>query len=304
MTDPISTLVCAQWKCSTEHYAKGLCKKHYQAKLRREGRLKQGVCTFGDCGRAEASGGLCTTHLRRKQSGEPMDAPIRVYAHEGCNEEGCSNEHSRGGFCKEHDRREVTRATFGKYGLDASTFAAITEAQNGMCAICGVHDSERQLVIDHDHAHCGGRASGCPLCVRGLLCMKCNTGLGFLENTTWRIRADAYLESPPVYGWIPRELPPLPEPVVRHGATAPFAEERMLIEALREDAADRPLAQILPLPKPKNPLCMVEDCKRRPRNGEVCAVHRGRPKLMLVAISEVTGEVIWRRGASPDAKAG
>jgi hypothetical protein len=53
---------------------------------------------------------------------------------------------------------------------------ALIEAQGGSCAICGVPYEDRpghRLAVDHDHRHCPGRI-GCPVCIRGLLCNRCN----------------------------------------------------------------------------------------------------------------------------------
>lgn len=48
--------------------------------------------------------------------------------------------------------------------------------QNGCCAICGVHASELTKALSADHCHT-------TLKVRGLLCMPCNTGLGFFKDS-------------------------------------------------------------------------------------------------------------------------
>jgi Recombination endonuclease VII len=61
------------------------------------------------------------------------------------------------------------------HGLTPSEIDALTALQGGACAICG-RLGER-LQIDHDHRHCPGRI-GCRHCVRGMLCGRCNTGLG------------------------------------------------------------------------------------------------------------------------------
>ena len=45
--------------------------------------------------------------------------------------------------------------------------------QNGCCAMCGRHQSELKRRLDVDHNHISGKT-------RGLLCWKCNTGIGSL----------------------------------------------------------------------------------------------------------------------------
>jgi hypothetical protein len=69
--------------------------------------------------------------------------------------------------------------------------------QGGGCAICGClpDDNERgrRLHVDHDHGHCPGQY-GCSQCVRGLLCYRCNIGLGsFSDDATRLSNAAAYL---------------------------------------------------------------------------------------------------------------
>jgi hypothetical protein len=90
--------------------------------------------------------------------------------------------------------REVGR--FLKYGIDPGWVEAKLLAQDGRCAIClaekpgGRHETWN---IDHDHSCCPGSRS-CGKCVRGLLCMECNQGLGKFDDDPQRlIRAAAYL---------------------------------------------------------------------------------------------------------------
>lgn len=68
-----------------------------------------------------------------------------------------------------------------KYGLTTEQVALAVAEQGGRCAICG---KVKRLVVDHHHAT--GR-------VRGMLCIRCNTFLGYLESEDLEA-AIAYLE--------------------------------------------------------------------------------------------------------------
>jgi hypothetical protein len=54
-------------------------------------------------------------------------------------------------------------------------YEKLLEEQNYACAICGISAEEigKKLVIDHDHE---------TLKIRGLLCWRCNGGLGFFAD--------------------------------------------------------------------------------------------------------------------------
>lgn len=62
------------------------------------------------------------------------------------------------------------------YNLTLEDFDALLEAQSGKCWICGVeHKEQSQKRLHVDHCHKSGK-------VRGLLCMSCNTKLGWVER--------------------------------------------------------------------------------------------------------------------------
>lgn len=85
--------------------------------------------------------------------------------------------------------RERKRAMWIKstYGLGPGDYENLLNQQNGVCAICGQLDKSGILDIDHDHST--GK-------VRGLLCGKCNTGIGQLRDDPVLCRKAAeYLES-------------------------------------------------------------------------------------------------------------
>ena len=59
-----------------------------------------------------------------------------------------------------------------KYGITIKEYNTLLDAQDGVCAICfGVE--KNKLCVDHDHDT--GE-------VRGLLCSKCNRGIGLLGD--------------------------------------------------------------------------------------------------------------------------
>jgi hypothetical protein len=65
------------------------------------------------------------------------------------------------------------------HGLTADERDALRAAQHGLCAIC--RQPSDRLAVDHDHRHCEG-TYGCRLCVRGMLCPTCNSGLGWIGD--------------------------------------------------------------------------------------------------------------------------
>jgi hypothetical protein len=75
-----------------------------------------------------------------------------------------------------------------KYGMSLQDYDAMLARQNGACAICR-RTFEKTPSVDHCHA---------TNIVRGLLCSKCNQGLGCYDDDIDLMRAAvAYLQSPP-----------------------------------------------------------------------------------------------------------
>ena len=69
-------------------------------------------------------------------------------------------------------------------GISPDDFARMLARQNGRCASCKIRPAETLCV---DHCHRTGM-------VRGLLCRKCNTGLGcFNDSPALMLKAMAYL---------------------------------------------------------------------------------------------------------------
>ena len=70
--------------------------------------------------------------------------------------------------CRKIHRKVVRNATNHEY-------ETLLQIQNNACAICGITPEEigKKLIVDHDHD---------TLKVRGLLCWRCNSGLGFFKD--------------------------------------------------------------------------------------------------------------------------
>jgi hypothetical protein len=78
----------------------------------------------------------------------------------------------------------------GKYHLSRERWHAIYKSQGYGCAIC---HKKKILVVDHDHRCC--KVGSCGLCIRGLLCVRCNNGIGLmLDNPQILNTAASYIQ--------------------------------------------------------------------------------------------------------------
>ena len=77
-----------------------------------------------------------------------------------------------------------------RYGITVEEYDELFAKQNGLCAICEKPeiltkgDKLHALAVDHNHE---------TMQVRGLLCMNCNTRLGYFEGKNLLSRMVAYL---------------------------------------------------------------------------------------------------------------
>jgi len=77
-----------------------------------------------------------------------------------------------------------------RYGISVEEYEEIFAKQNGVCAICEKPENLTKdgklhaLAVDHNHE---------TLQVRGLLCMNCNTRLGYFEGKNILVKLMAYL---------------------------------------------------------------------------------------------------------------
>ena len=99
----------------------------------------------------------------------------------------CQNEVTRNSrLCKSHNRQSYL------YGLNDSELNRMTNKNQNSCGIC--RKTGVNLFVDHDHSCCPNGKS-CGKCVRGLICLQCNTALSRFDENPYLIkRAIQYLQ--------------------------------------------------------------------------------------------------------------
>jgi len=95
----------------------------------------------------------------------------------------CSLKCRKIAYNKRHPDNPHTRHNWYRYGLSENQYKELLAKQNGTCAICkkpeittkrrNGNNILQSLSVDHDHN---------TKKIRGLLCNKCNTALGLLEE--------------------------------------------------------------------------------------------------------------------------
>lgn len=175
---------CNAKECDRKSYAKGYCDKHYR-RVKKTGTAEktsftQKECHSTECKRGSKSKGLCDMHYRRfKKTGTFK----KIDRRQACKMEGCENKHLAKSLCYTHYWMNAK-----KINIDHEANLLIKN-HNGLCDICGTEKpgyAGRRLCIDHDHS------TGI---VRGMLCQKCNVGLGnFNDNLELLEKAIKYLK--------------------------------------------------------------------------------------------------------------
>jgi hypothetical protein len=112
-----------------------------------------------------------------------------------------ANREYKNAWQRQYQQRPEPRARrLAKYrkwrtGLTPEEFQTMLAAQGNRCAICGSPKPGGTGIwhIDHDHSCCAGKRC-CGRCIRGILCMLCNNGLGlFRDNPRLLVSALDYL---------------------------------------------------------------------------------------------------------------
>lgn len=96
---------------------------------------------------------------------------------------------------KKTRRRHSDLRRISNFGISPQEYNLMLQKQNNKCAICGQHEkvflskTNEIKPLSIDHCHVSGKN-------RGLLCSKCNIGLGnFQDNINFLVKAIEYLKA-------------------------------------------------------------------------------------------------------------
>jgi hypothetical protein len=178
--------ICKATECNNSASSKGYCDKHYR-RFKKYGNSEivhkhvKNKCLDDECQNYAIVKGYCDKHYRRfKKTGTSK----RIQRKQVCKVDGCENKHLAKSLCYTHYWMNAK-----KINIDHEADLLIKN-HNGVCDICGTDKpgyAGRRLAIDHDHS------TGI---VRGMLCQKCNVGLGnFNDNPDLLLKAVQYLKN-------------------------------------------------------------------------------------------------------------
>lgn len=182
---------CSVDGCTEKAVSKGKCPAHRRddTYTRRTSKCAEPGCT------KRTSEGYCALHLNQftrygiTWSGKmPKDRlkTIREAKRPVCSVPHCSRKTTSQTsiLCPTH------MADKSRKGLSPVEFVELVSRPN--CEACGAPEP---TATDHDHSCPHPRDGMCPKCIRGRLCNGCNTALGYVQESSERLRALAvYIE--------------------------------------------------------------------------------------------------------------
>ncbi len=159
----------------------------------RDRKYRKGDC--GDCGKERKlpAKGLCSPcYNRSRRKADPAYAArcaerSKKWRSENRERVNFLNKRSRDNN-PEAQKIRNRRYILKQYGLTEDDYVELCEKQSYRCAVCSVHANDINCSLSVDHNHDTGK-------VRGLLCRKCNQGIGLLQDSPDILRlALNYLE--------------------------------------------------------------------------------------------------------------
>jgi hypothetical protein len=107
--------------------------------------------------------------------------PYKNYC-KACDSAMSKERYARSPEGKEKRKQGMRARTLAQYGLTPESYLELYNRQHGFCAICREDALEDSLNVDH--CHVTGK-------VRGLLCGRCNKGLGLFQDSPLLLRLAA-----------------------------------------------------------------------------------------------------------------
>ena len=169
--------------CKRRHKAQGYCATHYAQfrrgapvtkKIKTRNHTQYECCSEEGCTEPVKAKGVCATHYQRLlRHGHTMYRDRKKLA-KFCSVPNCDNHLYANGICHSH---YLKSRKWLEFGLTLDGYLSMAEEQGNVCLICKKPESApdgrsaktRDLSVDHSHVTNK---------VRGLLCNKCNRGLG------------------------------------------------------------------------------------------------------------------------------
>lgn len=190
---------CSVVECGSKPFCRGWCVKHYTRWQRHGDPLATSRRPPAPDGATEAWCPRCTQTKNVRFFGNRPGGRRKGYCRE------CESDYLAERLASSKDARDDRRAAALKYsrsersrelrlaklyGITLADYDAMLAAQSGLCAICSAGEPGGNANHWHvDHNHQTGR-------VRGLLCTRCNIGLGYFQDDPDRLaNALAYLAS-------------------------------------------------------------------------------------------------------------
>lgn len=179
--------VCSVDGCGEPHKARGWCNSHYGrfkrgvevgVPLRERDRSKPDCCIQEGCDSPVKAKRLCHKHYQAFLRYGYVKYPNRKKQVKPCCVTGCEGVVYSQDRCHAH---YMKLRVYQKHNLTEESYSQLLKEQNGVCKICQSQETAtngrstkiKDLAIDHDHKT--GK-------VRGLLCSRCNRGLGLFRD--------------------------------------------------------------------------------------------------------------------------
>lgn len=119
----------------------------------------------------------------RRTKGRESQRALRARNPERTREQ--SREYNRRYYTAERRMRQYEQMRvwrmLHKHGLRPEDWAAMWDAQAGLCYLCGEALTASTAVVDHDHSCCEAERS-CRTCRRGLAHPNCNSAVGMAND--------------------------------------------------------------------------------------------------------------------------